>query len=396
MRTGLKACTLLMALMATGAVGDPPYLEIESIDRETAHLIVLEVSRESTVSLEAVDVDPTLLANSRLTDHLYPVDTDIVELLLWRGIARLKDRTAAPPQHLQAEDRAKALGMGVWKSTETVIPRADRPKAPEPSWWSNRKGEVERWWSRNRKAVIEVVSWIFGAGIAALLLSGAVRMIRWLHKMYRQKKVQLILIGEPSAGKTAVHWRIRDPNVDKANIRELKISKAKTRWTSTIPITRGRFEIFSTVVDVAGTRPGDHWDEFLVGGLSKLKAFVLVLAPHRLDRSSEAFDEIYIAEQLGYTRAMVQGALTATKTRKPRCVVVFVNKFDLISKRAPGNLEAEEAEQQVLSAFGEHIGIVKDAAKRAGVPCEVLVGSALEGWRCDRIVDVVTRTLYGA
>jgi len=207
----------------------------------------------------------------------------------------------------------------------------------------------------------------------------------------------LLIIGQMSAGKTAIFSRLLDPHISVEKILALEQSKSKQKIKFRQHVQYAKFEIYPRLTDVPGSAFSTAWDELTRFRFIRRHAIILVLAPtmKNVKSGSPIFDEKYLAVQLGYVQSFMEGGLGARKTRKPKVVILYLNKFDLVSDFPSGDSSAKEAEDKFLSRFREHQQSVELATKKAHIKLHIVVGSALRGWNCDNLITLVGKSLYG-
>jgi hypothetical protein len=323
-----------------------------------------------------------------LFNTFYYTSQDLRILLLQTGNARLNDASKASPTEVGAQERAQSNGVGMWKRTSSPTPTSNSSPGNESSRW------VE--WSKYWPLVWQAFVILASVGIVGALG-------RWLYKrFYIQRRVKLLLIGEPSTGKTSLQLTLIDPHISKNELLNLETSKAVLKKKGHKHIPRGKFEILPKITDVPGSAFGSVWDEVLE---SRSHALVILICPYRLnglgkDGSRELLnvvddvDQRYVDLQLGYVQAYVEGLLGAKRTKKPKMVILFISKFDLFSKTPPDDSASDQITRQLRSVFSRHIDSAKSAARKANVPYELLIGSAVEKWNTDAVLAAVAKALY--
>lgn len=122
-------------------------------------------------------------------------------------------------------------------------------------------------------------------------------------------------------------------------------------------------------------------------------ALVVVVAHHPTDGIDP--DVMFVATQLTYIQAIVEGFLGANLRDKPKVVILFVGKFDVLSSNPADSEAAKSSAARIEAIFHNHFQSVRAAGKRASIPVEIIIGSALEGWSCQRVIEVVGNALYG-
>lgn len=366
---------------------------------DTLYYAQYQLSGTGIVTLTDLILNDSIRNTSDPLDIIYFRLPDFKEELLKKGLATLRAPETAPAAYRTAQQSAQRQPEinpvdSTLQDSSTALP--DSSVAPIPV-GSNR-------WSKVAKAI----GWLASIGLLAV-----VGRTIW-YWFYGRKRVRLVLIGEPSAGKTAVLHRLLDPNVDRHTIETLAPSKAVETLRKKGPIDMGKYEIHPVFADIPGAKYGSVLDELIptfptlerlapnstfwdVILLRRLRIFVAVVAPNRAapkHRDPEP-DSDYITQQLTTVNGFINSSLSSTKARRPRLVILFINKFDQLSSVPPDDSAAQGAREHVYDLFDKHVTSIRDAAKRASIPQTIIVGSALQNWNCDRIIASIRRELYG-
>lgn len=209
-----------------------------------------------------------------------------------------------------------------------------------------------------------------------------------------ERQIRIVICGATSAGKTDlwIAW--------KASAAPRSDSGPTVGFQTSIsdPLPYGKFTLLPAITDIAGTEPwlltrqlrGD-------GNLSYSKSkrikriLVFVVAPCRQNtiQPENSYDQSYIAEQKGYAylpMAIIAGDNTLAR---PDMVIMFISKFDLISKVGPQDTNGVRARQNTEKVFREHRRLIEAACGRRGTLFTCIVGSAKEGWGIPELRDKV-------
>ena len=314
------------------------------------------------------------------------------EILLRNGYAKLNFTNKATADEIAAQEEARSANKGIWAPSTPPPP----PPPPPPFDWN-------KFWAWTQEILRD-------SFITALLFA----VIRWLYiNIYLKRQVDLLVIGQPDCGKTALCLVLEKPNTPKADILKLEHSKAVSTSRTPERIPRGKFEILPAMTDVPGTDFSTAWNKIhgtiwgKMLGLIRKYALVVVLAPGERNGTnggtvvstrdvSSGNDQAYLYRQLGYIEAFVGGSLGSKKARKPRVVVLFMNKFDWFARMNPNDSSSLEVRRQFLAIFEKHIDLIKSAATKQKIPFESIVGSAVEKWGTEEVLDAVVHQLYKA
>lgn len=319
---------------------------------------------------------------------------ELALFLIENGLAEVVDPEATPGL-ARAEAIAKANRMGLWASR---IPPA---RSPTPV-TSAGKGEQAK--PSSQSVIDKFVAWV-RASWRLLAPAGLVSLIaavvgRWaFRKFYVQRRVKLSVIGLPAAGKSAVLRRFRDPTVTEADILDSRPTMATETSTTPSPIVIGKYEVHADLED----NPGENWGAFFravtTRGLFGTSVALLVLAPtDDRDATRENWrNQSFIDEQIGMAKALVGGCLQTTGRHRPTLIIIYLNKFDLISDQGPGDSTARDAKNEFLAAFESFLNLQVITAQQASKKpplVKVIVGSALKNWGGAQITSALQDALY--
>jgi hypothetical protein len=358
-------------------------VRVEKVDENHLEYSVYELKGVERVDLSDLIISDSAKGRPDGLNFLWDEVPDFKQELLNLGLARLREPAKASAQYLESERRAKELQLGIWA-----------PKAPPPT----PQIETERgfdfvalFWK------ILTYSWYL---ISALGIVSVISAIYYF--LYIRRRVQLLIIGKPSAGKSAIFARIKNPKLDRKLILDLKPTPVRQGARLREHIQYAKFEIYPRLTDVPGSAYSTVWDEVTKWrfrfGFMRRHALLLVLAPTEKNSKttmSEGDDQRFRDTQLGYVQALVEGSFGARKTAKPKIVIVFLNKFDLACDYPPGDSNASDQEKGFTLLFAEHLKSVRLAAEKAGIHFHAFAGSALNDWNCSNLITVIGKTLYG-
>jgi hypothetical protein len=399
---------IFISITLSCSAAEPPkefYKVVEINGEKLVYVKYQAADEKQNVSLS------DLILSKQVTEGNIPnqLSSNLIDLpdfkivLLQAGLAQLKNPETAEEKYRNAQAQAQKENKGIWYKSPTPTPEV---KTPEPTLSpqisstveSSKESESSILW--NNVVYILSVIWEFiwrwinygivGAVISFLLYLGYLRF-------YVERRVRLLVIGKPSAGKTALLIRILNPKMDRQSIINLSPTKAAEKIIVKKPIRHGKFEIYPRMTDVPGSNVSTVWDELLRSRFTRSHILLVTLATTETNQriNDNAYDEKYLNIQLGYIQALIEGAMGARKTRKPKVVIFFLNKFDLFSSYPPNDSGGFQAKTDFENIFKEHIASGMSALSKAGIKFHVIIGSALENWNCDLIIEMAGNDLYG-
>lgn len=408
-RTLLFTATLLFITVSVFAQDGKQLIRVTKIDNSGITYVIYEAGEQRKQDITDLNLSPTL--QNTIPYQLaaeWPETKDLKLILLKYGFASLKDEQSSDEKYRAAQQRAVAGRFGIWKTptppptpspepTQSQTPQVESTSSatPEPS----PTPEPSRLWEDFTSTLLsfwERFWWLINLSVVGVILGGL--LVHFYPKLFLEKRLRLLIIGQLSAGKSALVLRIFDSTATRDDILNLSPTQAATRIKNVKPIRWGKYEFFPVMNDIPGSAFASVWDSMMPSMFQRgPHAFVLVLAATKAKLAEQgSFDQRFLDFQLMYTQAFIEGPLGATRSKKPKCVVIFLNKFDLVSSHTPKDSASAEALGQFRSVFKDHTDIAKLAGDRARIPIIVIEGSALEDWNCGNVIDKIGMTVYGS
>jgi hypothetical protein len=360
------------------------YLIIRKIEKNKITYEKYNASGQESVDISNLILWDQIEAKGEIFNIFYYQITDLRVLLLEKGYAKIKDTTNASIEEISAQKRAVSSKIGIWGKSE------DRQKKPS----EQTEKEVKNF---------------FGTLWEIMIALSSIGLLSWIvtslyKKFYVQRSVRLLLIGDPSAGKTALLKTLINTRMSKETLREeilsLEPSRGVTKIKRTAVIPAGKFEIVPEVSDIAGSAHSTVWDTFRK---SRNHAVVFVVSPLKIngvqDGTVKTFDintdtdQRYMDVQLGSLTFAV-GGIGAKSTKKPKILILFISKFDLYSKDSPTDSSSRKIREKMLDIFKEHINSAESAAKKVGIRFKLILGSSAEQWNTKEVLDTIIDVLY--
>jgi hypothetical protein len=399
---------LLLVVVSTSFAAPDQQQLITLTEVGTDYLIYTQydVTKTQRLDLSDLTLSQEIAGKNNLPQRLsgyWTTQPDFKFVLLSSGLAQLKNPETAPAQYLAAQEKAKQQGVGIWHRPPTPRPPQQSPTrtevspSPAPQLTPEAPSSINRFGKWVWGWISFLWTWIFSP-IGLLGIMATALLTYGYKRFYIQRRLSLLIIGEPSTGKTALYLRLLNPSIDRQKILSLGPTQALQKITRRRYIQLGRFEIYPKLTDIPGGAPASVWDEFTGFKLVRNHALLLVLSSTMTNGREDAHaakNQAYLDTQFGYLRAFVEGAMGARRTNKPKIIILFLNKFDLYSSQPPTDSTAQATKEQFKELFSKHIKSAAVAAEKAGIPFHVEVGSALENWNCETLVTLVGTTLYG-
>lgn len=443
---GVIWCMLLPLSMAS-AQGNPPQYgySLEQVNEGSVTYSIYKFVESKSVDISDLELAPGVIGTDPL-NFIYWRMPDYKLELLKKGLARLKDSANASQEYLDAEQKAKGEGLGMWYASPTPTPTASpsstptttsRPTATPSATIASPSTATQPTATRSLTATTrsaptrtltptptlnsiqklgrtitnmpwsDIVGWLAKLVLGIVGLIGGADIIQWIDQRSHRHRVLMTLMGEPSVGKTWLWTRLTDPDISEAELRKIKLSTVVNTAQAT-KITMGKFEIVPYLTDLPGTRPEKEIDtllgqkkfRLLPPSLSRRKEVWLILLSTTPDSqisyqspAAQKVDQQYVSEQLGALKTPV-GFIQARSTSKPQCVLLCISKFDLFSEQEPRDSTSKEARANLELVFKNHIARVEKACHSQGIPFNVVHLSALTGAGTEDIRRYIEKALY--
>jgi len=403
---------LLLLHSLTVSATDSPQLQIKvaEIDGDQLIYVTYQLNDKQRVDLSELILSEQINKNKSIPFPLGITWTEVPDfklILLQNGLAQLKSPGTADEKYRNAQEKAQKEQKGIWKPAQQPQPQQTKPSeqsqsTPPPktteqprqsdgnSFWD----DIGKFFSNAGNFIWKWVVILSPVGIVGIIITILLTFL-W-RRYYLERRIRLVIVGEPSTGKSAVYKRILNPNTDKQEILGLIPTKGKQTYKMKTHVRYAKFDIYPRLTDVPGSAFSTVWDELTGFRFKRPHALLVTLSTTKMNHNgNNVIDEKYLYTQLGYIQAFIEGGMGARKTRKPKVVVFFLNKFDLFSSHRPDDSAAVQAEARFQAVFEDHIKSATLALEKARIPFKIIIGSALENWNCDRIIDIVGKELYG-
>jgi hypothetical protein len=326
------------------------------------------------VDISGLRVDLECAQNAKLST-LANIRIDLIR----QGCARITGVPASQAEET-AQSQAQASHIGLWARPEP------KPKPHPVSWFRH----VVEWVKKHQLISATTIGLILTAAASPWLI----RFVGWILAFFYRRRVDIIIAGARSAGKTGLWLAWKDEynpgasgqitglaptaGVEKARIDDVTLEK----WT-----------LVPTLIDAGGAEPW-HVLEAIQGTSAfkramrrrRKRVLLYVVAPCVDEQvaTPEPFDENYIARQEGYTSLPMALIRQPDRKARPHLVIMFATKFDLLSKISPRDSDGKQAER-MATTFRQHRELVESTCRDAKVPFTWIVGSAKRTWGIDQL-----------
>ena len=342
----------------------------------------LTIQSYTETEIQKVDVSDfmiskDLIANpSKLGLYYSPIDFRII--LLKTGMAKIVDSSKIKPSEFDAQNQARDNMIGVWKQN--------------PERKNEATGISEFLWNvfslLNNWTVIAFVLGFFGFVFFRDFFKALYRTI------FIERKIRLLLAGDTAAGKTALKATLLNPIISKEEITRLRTSSKEERGKVEKTIIAGRYEIFPELIDTPGSQPETVFNT-LFGKQKCILVFVVAPVKHYgQEQDLIKWDTRFLDMQLGMIKIYMGAVASNMLKNKPLSIILFINKFDLLSARHPEDSNSAAIKNDLLNYFKGHIEIVTVNSNKRSIPCEIIIGSTIEKWNTNNLLQKISNSVY--
>jgi hypothetical protein len=362
-------------------------LEHHHVESNTVPLPNLIIMPDAQAMLDKEGDDAKTVANQ----------ADVAPLLLREGVAKLRDFEHADKSLRDIQTKATQMHVGMWALPPTSpAPKPDKTATTGsdvgPGFYSTLLDKVEASGMYLAQEVFEYWKEAIALGLFGGFVVPLYRILRI------ERRLKLTLIGQASSGKTGVFLRLTDTEheIHEADIMSLSTSLSVAKKTIPKPFPLGRYEVKVAMSDIPGLQFGAVIDALGLRRFVSKHVLMLVVAPIRPNAllNDQWIDARYVERQLGYAEGLVIGAIESKSRKEISLIVIFINKFDLISSTPPGDSASVQAEEQILQPFAKFVEMLQERARMAGVEVAVIIGSAVKGWNIAAVKRQIEARLY--
>jgi len=302
--------------------------------------------------------------------------------LIENGFLKIKDISKASKDEIRLQDSAIKRNLRIHHK-EIVTKIAEKPIQDEVG------KENVKW-----DIIWEYLKWIF-IFITTIFGSGAIYKFI-LNPLYIKyvltKRVNIIIVGEPSVGKTKLfdYFENHDRDWESGQTTPTK-NEFKDKGKA-----RKGYILNSEVIDIGGSNTDLALDSLL--SKKPNKGLVIVLSPTINEFRTNGpmtlndIEKDFINKQCGAVRYIAGSIRCDTNKSQPKVVVLYISKFDLFS-----NIDTDENKEfaeKFKNIFKEHIMIIEKVCNRKPeITFKCFVGSTKKKWKTRAIEDTLLDTI---
>jgi hypothetical protein len=412
---------MILAMRAAAIIGLAVVMTLGDLaaaqDNGSFEYYGIEGFSDSSVSIQRYRAAPQEMSIVAVSPHirLSPLAQDLLRTLPRKTINERNELDAfivrnglgevlgdgAPDKLREMQTLARAQRIGMWASlpqgnTESPAPSADSNTA------DSNLGNGSAGANADAQSGLGRLLYSYWKELVALgLISGVLGfLLRFIYRrIWVQRRVVVSVIGLKGSGKSSVLNRFNNPHLTEEWVAKSSPTIAREKLPRRGPIPVGRYEVVAELND----NPGEDWGEFFQTLATRrgvgIHIALLVLAPtDEADATSASWrKEEYIVEQIGFAKGLIGGCLQARKIRKPRLVIIYLNKFDLLSEQSPEDSSSRAKATEFRSVFRQLLDqkFITDRLGKGPAPIvRIIVGSALKDWGNKAIMLAIQDALY--
>ena len=293
-------------------------------------------------------------------DAIYD-DNKIRRMLLKSGLAKIIDENKTNKEELSYQAEAIKNGNGVWYTEE-----------------SNKKlisahmifNKLILFFTSN---LWKILKWIIFTGI------GVSTIYFFIKKQISKRKIDTILMGSKSSGKTTVLKRIEKPNITEGILLAEATTTKEEQIVKCDRIAYKNRDIYPYLFDNQGDNYGKMIDAINKFGIKKSdkKVMVYVISFTQTDSSSD-FDSRIANSQISKAAVLVKSFKTSCSLKKVSRIIIFFNKCDLLYS---SEAEFIKNKQNIENKYKE----LTDYQEIEDYADAIIFGSALKGWGIEEL-----------
>ena len=340
-----------------------------SFEESEEHVIKAKV-----IYLQEIYDEPVDLSNLALyieEDKNYSVEKDIIyddnkirKMLLEQGLAQIIDEDKATREELSYQSEAVKKEKGIWYTGDNKAVNSIHMIYNEfMMFLESNMGRILKW-------II-----FTGFGISTIYY--------FIKKRIMKRRIDTILMGGISSGKTTILKRIERPNITEGKL----LAEATTTKTGEVVkcdrVAYKNKDIYPYLFDNPGDQYGKMIDAINKFGITKSdkKVLIYVISFTKSD-SSPAFDVPFTHSQISKAAVLVKSFKTSSSLTKVSKIIIFFNKCDLLYQK---EVEYLENIKNIEKKYRESL----DYGELTEYADKVIFGSALKGWGIDELKEEI-------
>lgn len=297
-------------------------------------------------------------------DDIYD-DSQIRKMLLEQGLAKIIDENIATKKEISYQKNAKKNEVGIWEIAEK-----NKSFITLHSIYNKLKSFI-------RSNLGRIIKWIIFTGI------GASTLFLLFKKWISRRRIDTILMGGISSGKTTVLKRIEKPSITEGKLLTEVTTTKSGQIIKCDRIAYKNKDIYPYLFDNQGDNYGEMIDAINKFGLKKSdkKVMVYVISFTQKNSSSD-FDYKLANSQISKAAVLIKSFKTSRSLKKVKKIIVFFNKCDLLYDNETEFLKNKKNIEALYKKTTDYQEI-DDYADT------IIYGSALKGWGIDDVKDEI-------
>ena len=297
-------------------------------------------------------------------DDIYD-DNQIRKMLLEQGLAKIIDENIATKKEISYQKNAIKNEVGIWKIAEK-----NKSFITLHSIYNQIKSFIKSNLGR-------IIKWIIFTGI------GFSTLFLLLKKWISRRRIDTILMGGISSGKTTVLKRIEKPSITEGKLLTEVTTTKSGQIIKCDRIAYKNKDIYPYLFDNQGDNYGEMIDAINKFGLKKSdkKVMVYVISFTQKNSSSD-FDYKLANSQISKAAVLIKSFKTSRSLKKVKKIIVFFNKCDLLYDNETEFIKNKKNIEALYKKTTDYKEIYDYADT-------IIYGSALKGWGIDDVKDEI-------
>lgn len=342
-----------------------------SFNKDEDGNVTTRVFYEQDIYNESIDLT-NLELYTDVSKYNYCIDKDdiyddkkIRKMLLQEGLAQIIDENMASEEEISYQTKAVRKENGIWNTGEEnkKVMSLHTAFYKLILFFNSNFGKILRW------------TIFTGIGISTIYSI--------IKKIISRRKIDVVLMGGKSSGKTTVLKRIEKPNITEGKLLADATSTKAEQIVKCDRIAYKNKDIYPYLFDNQGDKYGEMIDAINKSGIKKSekKVIVYVISFTPMAYSSD-FDYKLANSQISKAAVLVKSFKTSRSLKRVNKIIIFFNKCDLLY-----GSEAEflKNKSKIINKYNE----TTDFQEIEDYADAIIYGSALKGWGIEDLKDEI-------